>query len=219
VTPPAAGVRGRARALLAGSPRLEAIAIAARRGSRPTGVTGTVPLRPLRPPAVDEANHPEALALAPYCVGRGIDVGCGHRKVTPDCIGVDLLAAGEVGEHGVVTGQRSVADLQASGDDLHMFGDSELDFVVARHNLEHYVDVVKTLEEWARVTRAGGTVAVIVPDERAGDTIFLDPTHKHTFTPESLTRLVGLIDGLEVVETRVVTPSWSFLLVARRTSP
>ena len=137
--------------------------------------------------------------------------------MTPDCIGVDLLAAGEVGEHGVVSGQRSVADVRASGDDLHMFADGELDFVVSRHNLEHYVDVVKTLQEWARVTRDSGTVAMIVPDERAGDTIFLDPTHKHTFTPESLERLVNLVGGLEVVTTDVVTPAWSFLLVARRT--
>jgi len=136
--------------------------------------------------------------------------------VTADCIGVDLLAAGELGEHGVVSGQRSVADIQASGDDLHMFADGELDFVVSRHNLEHYVDVAKTLAEWARVTREGGTVAMIVPDERAGDTIFLDPTHKHAFTPESLGGLVGLVHGLEVVETRIVTPRWSFMLVARR---
>ena len=205
------------RALLARSPRLEAIAVAARRGSLPRAApSGTVPLRPLRPPPVDEDNHPEALALAPFCVGKGIDVGCGHRKVTPDCIGVDLLAAGELGEHGVVSGQRSVADLQASGDDLHMFVDGELDFVVSRHNLEHYVDVVLTLQEWARVTRVGGIVAMIVPDERAGDTIFLDPTHKHSFTPESLARLVSLVGGLEVVETRVVTRRWSFMLVARK---
>jgi SAM-dependent methyltransferase len=177
-----------------------------------------VPLRPLRPPPVDEGNHPEAqaLALRPFCVGRGIDVGCGHRKVAPHCIGVDLLAAGEVGEHGVVHGQRSVADIQASGDDLHMFADGELDYVVSRHNLEHYVDVVKTLQEWARVTRPGGIVAMIVPDERAGDTIFLDPTHKHVFTPESLERLVGVIDGLRFVKAEVVTPNWSFLGVAER---
>ena len=175
-----------------------------------------MPLRPLRPPPVDEENHPEALALRPYCVGRGIDVGCGHRKVAPDCIGVDLIPAGVEGEHGVVRGQRSVADIVASGDDLHMFADGELDYVVSRHNLEHYVDVVRALQEWARVTRPGGVVAMIVPDERAGDTIFLDPTHKHVFTPESLERLIGVIDGLRFVKAEVVTPSWSFLAVAER---
>ena len=184
--------------------------------ARPKSVT---PLRPLRPPPVDEDNHPEGVALAPFCVGRGIDVGCGHRKVTPECIGVDILAGGAEGEHGVIRGQRIVADVQASGDDLHMFADGELDFVVSRHNLEHYIDVVKTLQEWERVVRPGGVVAMIVPDERAGDTIFLDPTHKHVFTPESLTRLVQVAGALEVVETKVITPNWSFMLVAQKPPP
>lgn len=154
--------------------------------------------------------------MQPFCIGRGIDVGCGHRKVAPHCIGVDILAAGVEGEHGVVRGQLSVADIQASGDDLHMFADAELDYVVSRHNLEHYIDVVKTLQEWARVTRPGGIVAMIVPDERAGDTIFLDPTHKHVFTPESLERLIGVIDGLRFLKAEVVTPDWSFVAVAER---
>ena len=60
---------------------------------------------------------------------------------------------------------------------------------------------------------------MIVPDERAGDTIFLDPTHKHVFTPESLERLIGVIDGLRFVEAAVVTPSWSFMAVAERIEP
>jgi ubiquinone/menaquinone biosynthesis C-methylase UbiE len=163
---------------------------------------------------VDEANHPEAAALAPFCSGRGIDVGCGHRKVTPHCIGVDVLAPGELGRHGVVAGRASQADIQASGAELDMFRDGALDFVVSRHNLEHYVDVVETLQEWKRVLRVGGTLAVVVPDERAGDTVLLDPTHKHCFTPESLTRLVSLIGGLRVQRTEVVIPDWSFMLVA-----
>jgi len=33
--------------------------------------SGLVPLRPLPVPTVDEKNHPEALALAPFCQGRG----------------------------------------------------------------------------------------------------------------------------------------------------
>jgi hypothetical protein len=52
------------------------------------------------------------------------------------------------------------------------------------------------------VLKPGGTLAAIVPDERVGDTVFLDPSHKHAFTPESLSRLVSLIGGFEVVEMR-----------------
>jgi len=186
--------------------------------AKPTANTpGAIsPLRPLACPSVDEQNHPEASALVPFCSGRGIDVGCGHRKVTPECIGVDIMAKGEIGRYGVVANQICAADVQASGDDLPMFADGELDYVVSRHNLEHYVDPVKTLREWLRVLRPGGTLAIIVPDERAGDTVFLDPTHKHCFTPESLTNLVELIGGVKVLRTQVVIPNWSFLLVAIR---
>jgi SAM-dependent methyltransferase len=186
-------------------------------GGRSTRGEAITPLRPIDCPVVDEDNHPESAVLAPYCVGRGIDVGCGHRKVTEDCIGVDILAPAEVGEHGVVQGRTSVADVKASGDDLHMFADGELDFVVSRHNLEHYIDLVKVLSEWKRVLHPGGTMAMVVPDERAGDTVFLDPTHKHCFTPESLEALIGILGGFEQVTSRVVVPDWSFLAVAVRT--
>ena len=167
-------------------------------------------------PDYPDDEHPERLAVLPYCVGRGIDVGCGHRKTAPHCIGVDLLAAGEIGSAGVMEGQRSQADVRASGDDLPMFPDGSMDFVISRHNLEHYVDVVKALEEWRRVLRPGGHLALVLPDEDCLDTLALDPTHKHAFTPESLRRLIALVGGLEEIECRPVIPGWSFLYAARR---
>ena len=160
----------------------------------------------------DPEQHPERLAVLPYCEeGRGLDVGCGHRKSSPNCIGVDLTAGGDKGEAGVVAGQVSQADVQASGDDLHMFADGELDFVVARHNIEHYVDPIKTIQEWKRVLRSGGKLALIVPDDRYVDTIRLDPTHKHVFTPDSMRRILELIGDMREVEVREAVPEWSFL--------
>ncbi|MCA8981382.1 MAG: class I SAM-dependent methyltransferase [Planctomycetes bacterium] len=160
----------------------------------------------------DPEQHPERLAVLPYCsAGKGIDVGCGHRKSSPQCIGVDLIAGGEKGEHGVVMNQVSVADVQASGDDLHMFADGELDFVVARHNLEHYVDVLKTLHEWKRVLKPGGKLAVVLPDDRHVDTIALDPTHKHVFTPDSFRRYMEGVGGFRELEVRDAVEHWSFL--------
>lgn len=160
----------------------------------------------------DPDQHPERLAVLPYCSeGKGIDVGCGHRKSHPNCIGVDLVAGGDRGEHGVVAGQVSQADVQASGDALTMFADGELDFVVARHNLEHYVDVLKTLGEWKRVLKSGGTLAVVLPDDRHVDTIALDPTHKHVFTPDSFRRYMDGIGGFREVEVRPAVEGWSFV--------
>ncbi|NOZ26199.1 MAG: glycosyltransferase [Nitrospirae bacterium] len=163
-------------------------------------------------------SHPEALVLQPYCVGKGIDVGSGFRKTHPDAIGIDIIPKGEIGEHGCMHGMRSVADVAASGDDLYMFGDGELDYVVNRHNLEHYVDVVKTLLEWKRVLKVGGVLGMVLPDESKIDTISLDPTHKHCFTPESITRLLDLIGGFEIERIEPVVENWSFMVVARKVS-
>lgn len=175
------------------------------------------PLRPLARPRVPDLGdaHPERMALLPYCVGRGLDIGCGHRKVAAHCIGVDVVAGGEAGRYGATAGRVSQADLCASGDDLGMFASDSLDYIVSSHNLEHYVDVVRALQEWRRVLRPGGVLAVIVPDERAGDTVFLDPTHKHAFTPESLVRLLQLI-GFQIERVADVVRAWSFLVAARK---
>jgi len=39
-------------------------------------------------------------------------------------------------------------------------------------------------------------MAIIVPDKREVDTVYLDPTHKHCYTPENLERLSHGIRGL-----------------------
>jgi len=161
-------------------------------------------------------THPEAVVLQPYCVGKGIDVGCGFRKTHPDAIGVDLLGKGEIGEHGCMKGMQSVADIKASGDNLYMFKDGELDYVVSRHNLEHYVDVVKTLREWKRVLKVGGVLGMVLPDESKINTIALDPTHKHCFTPSSIKNLLELIGDFEIERLEPVIENWSFVVIARK---
>jgi ubiquinone/menaquinone biosynthesis C-methylase UbiE len=164
---------------------------------------------------LEAEQHPERLVLLPYCTtGKGIDVGCGYRKTHENCIGIDIVPRGESGQYGCVKGMPSAADICTSGDNLSLFADGELDFVVSRHNLEHYVDVIKTLLEWRRVLRIGGVMALVLPDESNLNTVLLDPTHKHAFTPESFRRYLDLIGGFEVKECRDVIPNWSFLCVA-----
>ena len=169
-----------------------------------------------------QEEHPERLAILPYCTeGRGVDVGCGNRKTSENCIGVDIVPSGKLGRVGSVTGKVSEADICTSGDDLSMFEDGELDFVVARHNLEHYHDVIKTLREWTRVLKKGGTMALIVPDELGLNavgrhTMELDPTHYHVFTQESIRNILDLFDGLQVVKCETVIENWSFICVCKK---
>jgi len=78
------------------------------------------------------------------------------------------------------------------------------------------VDVIKTLQEWKRVIRNGGTMAIVMPDETDIHTIALDPTHYHAFTPESFKRYIDLIGGFKIVECETLLPKWSFIIVCER---
>ncbi len=167
---------------------------------------------------LSDDDHPERLALYPICIGKGIDVGCGNRKTHPDAIGIDLIPPGAKGTAGCVRGRCSVADVVASGD-LPMFADDTLDYVVLRHNLEHYQDFIKAIQEWKRVLKPGGLIGMVVPDDERCDTIRLDPTHKHVFTQASLARAVKLIGGLRLLRLGPLLKEWSFLCVAKKAYP
>lgn len=168
-----------------------------------------------------EHTHPqlqmEAEPMIPLICGKGIDVGCGARKIHPDVIGVDITKGGEMAIEGGEKGRVSAADIQASGDNLPMFSDGQLDYVIARHNLEHYIDPLKALEEWTRVLKPGGVIGLVVPDDEAFDTINADETHTHVFTQSSLKNLVSLIPRLAVVEEGVSVPNWSFYAILQKT--
>ena len=164
----------------------------------------------------NQDDNPERVALFPYCKGLGIDVGCGSRKTHPHAIGVDITPKNMIGKYGSERRQLSQADITASGDNLYMFADGVLDYVVARHNLEHYTDPIKALKEWKRVLKKNGILGVVVPDDDALNTIELDPTHKHAFTRDSFKTMLDTIGGFKIVKLTVCIPKWSFVCIARR---
>lgn len=161
--------------------------------------------------------HPERMALYPLCQGKGIDVGCGHRKTHPDAIGVDLVAKGESPTtDSDDLNLRSQADIVCSGDDLNVFEDESLDYVVQRHNLEHYQDPIKALQEWIRVLKPGGILGMVVPDDEVIDTIGMDKTHKHAFTRSSLQRILDLMADVRVVYMAPLIYRYSFVCVVQK---
>jgi ubiquinone/menaquinone biosynthesis C-methylase UbiE len=163
--------------------------------------------------------NPEAEFVLPIISGKGIDVGCGAVKTHPNAIGVDIIAPGDMGTLASQKGQVSQADVEASGDNLHIFGDGELDYVIARHNLEHYVDPLKTLLEWRRVLKPGGVIGLVLPDDDEFDTLRADPTHLHVFTKSSFRNLIRLIDGLELAAIGTSRHKWSFYAIVEKVEP
>jgi len=95
---------------------------------------------------------------------RVLDVGCGINK-KPGAIGIDRNAA-------------SRADVLAELDSFpYPFRDSSFDALQAVHVIEHLSDVIRTMEEFHRLVRAGGEVFIVTP-HYTDFSSFCDPTHR-----------------------------------------
>ena len=113
--------------------------------------------------------------LKQFCVGRGLDIGCGHQKIHPDAIGIDVLK-----------GPKCVAEIHASGDELDFLTTGQWDYIVSCQALEHIADTKKSLRGWLRILKPGGIVAVTVPDGSREPRAVLDARHLSAFTPDLL---------------------------------
>jgi SAM-dependent methyltransferase len=110
-----------------------------------------------------------------YFVGSGVDIG---GKPDPLALYAELFPLMEAVR---------VWDWE-DGDGQFMAGvaDSTFDFVHSSHCLEHLQDPLEGLRNWLRITKPGGYVVVLVPDEDLYEQGAFPSTynrdHKHTFT-------------------------------------
>ena len=109
-----------------------------------------------------------------------LDVGCGIRKY-PGSIGIDLNPA-------------TAADLICDLDRFpYPFADRTFDHLRAIHVIEHLTDVIRTMEEFHRLVKPGGTIRIETP-HYTDYSSFCDPTHKHHLNSFSF-RYFGDKDG------------------------
>ncbi len=99
---------------------------------------------------------------------RTLDVGCGIRK--------------QAGSIGIDRNPASRADVLVDLDRFpYPFADDSFERVTAIHVIEHLTDVIRAMEEFHRLTRAGGTVRIETP-HYTDHSSFCDPTHKNHLT-------------------------------------
>jgi ubiquinone/menaquinone biosynthesis C-methylase UbiE len=96
-----------------------------------------------------------------------IDIGCGNSK-TKGAIGLDICKTNSVD---------IICDIEQS----IPFKNNSIDKIIASNVLEHMSNTVKSLEEFHRVLKKGGTAIIEVPHARSLGA-FMDPTHKRFFT-------------------------------------
>ena len=95
---------------------------------------------------------------------RILDVGCGINK--------------RAGAIGIDRNPRSKADVLVELDRTpYPFRDSSFDQLHAIHVIEHVSDVMRTMEEFHRLVRAGGEIFIATP-HYTDFSSFCDPTHR-----------------------------------------
>lgn len=118
------------------------------------------------------------------------EMGCGGVKTVPFSIGIDRVPNGD---RIPFVKDISKADIVADVAGPLPIDDNSADVVICRHILEHTIDPVKTIKEWARILKIGGRMIIAVPNENVSKGIPLNPEHVHGFTPESLKSLLDLM--------------------------
>lgn len=97
-----------------------------------------------------------------------LDIGCGHKKISVDHIGIDRINRG---------GVDIVGDYQEA---LKRIDSSRVDEIYSAHFLEHIDDLEYFVEESLRVLKKGGKAILIAP-HFSNPYFYSDPTHVKFF--------------------------------------
>ncbi len=140
---------------------------------------------------------------------RILEVGCGGgaflaylEKKGYRAVGVDIL------EKSVeLASQRAKSCEVICGDALKLpFESASFDRLVSHHLVEHLEDLSVALEEWKRVLKPGGVIAICTPNRLyPSPRIFEDPSHVHIYDRSELESVVEGA-GLSVEDSLTIFP-------------
>lgn len=109
----------------------------------------------------------------------GLDIGSAGIQA-PFCLGTDKYS----GESPLYGGSLN-PQMKCSAEDTSLFGNEAFNLIVMNHALEHVEgDVVNFINnDWFRILKPNGIIAIIVPDGQYNNVYQMDKDHKHCWIP------------------------------------
>lgn len=154
--------------------------------------------------------------LAKFCVGDGLDIGCGgvntdnrfyqENKIVPTAIGVDIARTNLTGKAG----------------SLYWFTDECLDYIFSSHLLEHLPEPPLALKEWFRVLKKGGYLVLYLPLEDCYPNVGepgANRDHKFNLNPKKVLDSLSILDAsfqIILIEERRDGDEYSFDFVVKK---
>jgi len=165
------------------------------------------------PDSRDDMWNVECESLIPYLRGNGVDIGSGTRSIFKEDMRVDA-------------DEKTNPQFSDRGDKLP-FEDGKFDYLYSIHSFEHFDDQEKTINEWIRVIKRGGIIAIVHPDiEFTGPQLPADanpdknPFNKHTFerTYAQFMDWLKLHNyfNLKLLDSGVACGHWSFYVILKK---
>ncbi len=115
--------------------------------------------------------------------GLGIEIGCGHSRVSDDILSTDIKRKGEITND--VEGFISEADIYTDATDIS-FPEETFDFIISSHLIEHIKNFSLMVKHWIKKLKKDGILIIVTPDARYWEH---SPDHFTEFTPEQLKNL------------------------------
>ena len=115
----------------------------------------------------------------PYCLGKGIDLGCKDDKIKPSALGVDKYD---------YDGVDKILDVSKK----LPFESNSFDYVYSSHCLEDIYNTKETLREWIRILKIKGNIILYLPHKDLYEGYNED--HKHTFINQDITTLLKTLN-------------------------
>ncbi len=115
--------------------------------------------------------------------GLGIEVGCGHSRISGDILSTDLKLRGEITNE--LKGFTSESDMLVDARNLP-FPNETFDFIIASHIIEHLENDREIVRHWLSKLKQKGILIVLTPDKRYWDH---SPDHIREYNPDELRNL------------------------------
>lgn len=155
-------------------------------------------------------------AASKYCIGKGLDLGCGGDKLTPETWGFDMpIPYTHVGNDTI--------ELRGDARNLSFINNNSIDYIFSSHLLEDFPNTEEVLREWFRVIKPGGLLMLYLPHEmryRAHcKATGQDYNGAHSVEQMSLDYILEILKTLGISETVEAVDShaaYSFFVVARK---
>jgi len=113
--------------------------------------------------------------LIPYCLGVGLDIGCGIDKIRVEAIGIDIDGTGDLN-----------FDVNRG---LDILADESFDYVFSSHCLEDLEYPEISLKDWWSKIKVGGHLVLYLPHKDFYPNVGQEgcnTKHKHDLLPEDI---------------------------------